>query len=105
MSGDLSNTKAIIGYSYIPGVTSISNALLIDTVSATGNANKIYAVVTSTINKPSNCAWGIREVFWIHSKAIIIRITGCTTDEKPHQWVSIYTENSWRGWMESGTMM
>lgn len=86
-------------YEYASELGKISNALLIDTTNPLGNNNKAYYVATSTTNKPSNCSWAVREVMYIHSKAIVLRLTGSDNNGTPHQWFTYY-DGSWKNWTQ-----
>lgn len=55
--------------------------------------------MNATANLPEKLAWGVREVLYLHSKAVIIRIIGIESDGVTYcSWINIYNYDSWKGW-------
>ena len=78
------------------------NALYINLNDPHGQENKTCIVNGGfTENIPSNLAWGIREVLYLSSNAIIVRITGIKTDGVTNViFTNIYNYGKWTGWHE-----
>ena len=55
--------------------------------------------MNATANLPEKLAWGVREVLYLDSKAVIIRIIGIESDDATYcSWINIYNSGSWKGW-------
>lgn len=88
--------------------TVLSNALLVDLYNYKGDDNKPRRVIDSmtTISMPSDCAWGIREVFVVgynkttNESFLIVKITGCDKSGVPAIWLNTYNKNDWYGWIK-----
>lgn len=77
----------------------IKEALSVNTQSAGGTENRVgyvYSGYTNTI--PSNCASGIREVYYYNSANVYIKITGVDTSGKFAVWGNCYNGSTWTGW-------
>ena len=76
-------------------------AVIVDLNNPLGDWNKPCIVLSSTGNVPSDMAWGIKEVLYIDSNAVLIRITGCKTNGVDTAvWTSAYNHGTWTGWTE-----
>ena len=83
------------------------DALYADFSSPFGTDNEVgYVVAGSTEHLPSNCAFGIREVYWYNTTTLIVKITGVSTDNlnKITEWYALYS-NGWNGWTEVGAFI
>ena len=78
------------------------NALYINLNDPHGQENKTCIVDGGfTKNIPSDLAWGVREVLYLSSNAIIVRITGIKTDGVTNViFTNIYNYGKWTGWHE-----
>ena len=78
----------------------IDNALAVDLSNPDSVLNKPHTINASTaINVPDGLAWGVREVLYIGSNAVIVRITGIAVDgSKNCIWTNIYNYGNWTGW-------
>ena len=104
------NVNLLNKISFIPSNAydngTLIDALLVDLYDKNGIQNKPQLVLrgTTNINMPSDCAWGVREVFYYSSNVqekrfyIIARLTGCDTDNKPALWQNLYNSDKWYGW-------
>lgn len=85
----------------------LTNALLVDLYNYKGENNKPRLVIDSAtkISIPSDCAWGVREVFVIgynktnNESFLVVKITGCDKTGIPAIWLNIYNKNDWYGWV------
>lgn len=81
----------------------IADALRIDTASAFGINNKPYVVAygTTTVNMPTDLAWGIREVLWITIDKVLVRITGINLSGTTSViYTNCYNAGIWTGWIK-----
>ena len=78
------------------------NALYINLNDPHGQENKTCIISgTFTENIPLDIAWGIREVLYLRSNAIIVRITGIKNDGVTNVILTnIYNYGKWTGWHE-----
>ena len=87
--------------------TVLTNALLVDLYNSKGDSNKPRRVIDSitSVSMPSDCAWGVREVFvvgydkTINESFLIVKITGCDKTGIPTIWLNTYNKNNWSGWI------
>ena len=88
--------------------TVLTNALLVDLYNYKGDSNKPRRVIDSitSISMPSDCAWGVRNVFvvrydkTINESFLIVKITGCDKTGVPAIWLNTYNKNDWSGWIK-----
>lgn len=78
----------------------IADALGVDLTNPYGNANKTGRVDRKygSYNLPKNCQFGVREVTWVDTSWVIVRITGVSTQDRPMAWVAEYSCGAWKGW-------
>ncbi len=78
------------------------NALYVNLNDPHGQENKTCVINSShTQNVPSDLAWGVREVSYMGSNAIMVRITGIKTDGVTNVILTnIYNYGKWTGWHE-----
>lgn len=78
----------------------LTDALNVDINAAMGDANKPRRVLSGTsIQMPSDCLWGIREVFWSSPGYLVCKITGFATNGQSAIWTRQYSkgwESDWR---------
>lgn len=105
----IDTTYAIAGYllaeAHKNGV--ISNALNVDITNPQGVANKTYIVTDTgtTIESPPDIAWGIREVCFVNTNAVIVRITGIEKNGQTNcLWTNVYNYGNWTGWQKNAHM-
>lgn len=80
-------------------LTIIDNALLVDIDNSTGVENKPAICNSKSKNIPENFSWGIREVLYLNSSEIILRLTGIKNDGVTHILaINIYNHGHWIGW-------
>lgn len=80
----------------------LQSALYIDTKNPYGDWNTPCVVTNSTINAPTNIAWGIREVLFVGTNNVILRITGVKYDGATTAlWTRVLNDGNWSdGWDE-----
>ena len=86
----------------------ITNPLLVDVSNAHSIYNKDGIVTRETTENPSSfiipsdCSWGIREIFWKSGGNLINKLTGMDLNNKPAEWVNLLsgndTSHQWSGW-------
>ena len=79
----------------------ISDALLVNLDNAYGVLNRpcIVTDAETTMNRPTDCAWGIRETLFLNENMIVLRITGVKTDGlQSAVWTNCYNYGKWTGW-------
>ena len=77
------------------------SATYIDLDNPYGEANKPCKIFSDTIDAPPDMAWGIREVLYLHSNSVIIRVTGVKTNGAYMRiWVRAYNWGEWTPWYE-----
>ena len=80
----------------------ISDALNVNLKNAYGVLNRPCVVTEelTTLNKPTDCAWGIRETLFLNENMVIVRITGVKTGgSQSAVWTNCYNFGSWTGWV------
>ena len=76
----------------------------IDLESAEGELNNIgYVYDGGTISLPTNCDYGIREVYYYNSNSVFIKITGLSKTNTITEWFNFYHDSDWIGWQEQVT--
>lgn len=83
-------------YSY--QVRDIENALLVDLTNIQGNNNRVGLVRGTTTNKPSDCSFGLRQVYAFSPTQVFVIIIGVSTDTKFNIWCNFYNVSAWEGW-------
>lgn len=103
-NGSVANVRNM-AKSYLPifgtvsGRGTIADALHIDTANVYGTANQVgYVYSGGSTSIPSDCAFGIREVFYYNSTAIMIQITGVDASGYFAIWGNAYVNGTWGGW-------
>lgn len=83
----------------------LKDALAVDLTNPYGTANKTARVdradgINGSYNLPPSCQFGVREVTWIATNWVIVRITGVDTRSIPRIWVTEYNSGNgaWNGW-------
>lgn len=77
----------------------IADALQVNLNSQIGAENQVgYVYSDGSINMPSDCSYGIREVYYYNPSNIFVRITGWSTSGHPTQWLNLYNGTTWTGW-------
>ena len=80
----------------------ISDALLLNLDNAYGVLNRPYMVTDelTTLNRPTDCSWGIRETLFLNENMVIVRITGVKTGgSQSAVWTNCYNYGKWTGWV------
>lgn len=78
-----------------------NNALHIDINDPYGYANIAFKINSDAVNIPADFAWGIREVLYISSTAVIVRLTGVKVNGATNIiWTNIYNNGNWTGCQE-----
>ena len=81
----------------------ITDALNVDLVHVDGELNRVgYVYAGGTVNLPTDCAAGIREVYYYNSDHVFVKINGIDVENKFSVWGNIYAVTTWTGWMKSG---
>ena len=83
-------------YSY--QVRDIENALLVDLTNIQGNNNRVGLIRGTTTNKPSDCSFGLRQVYAFSPTQVFVIIIGVSTDTKFNIWCNFYNVSAWEGW-------
>lgn len=60
-----------------------------------------YLYSGGTINMPSDCSVGIREVYYYNPSNVMVKITGTDTDGKYCEWGNKYDGSRWTGWQKN----
>ncbi len=77
----------------------LSNALLVGLTDPYHDNNKTrYVNANSAVNLPADCQWGVREVSFVGTNFIIVRITGWSTKNVMAYWENCYVNGKWLGW-------
>lgn len=77
----------------------LSSGLNIDLNNMYGSANETgYVVKGTTINIPADCQLAIREVLYLDSTHIYLRLTGFTTSNTLKTWLAFYNNGNWVSW-------
>ena len=57
-----------------------------------------------TGNMPTDCAWGIRMVYWVNLNSVIVQIIGITIEGTAVSiWLNGYNQDHWIGWKKMGS--
>lgn len=79
----------------------LNDALMINPTDSKSDLHKPYFVDAGggTSNMPSDCAWGVREVYFINNNMVTVKITGISTDGvTPNVWMNTFNMDGWKGW-------
>lgn len=85
---------------YYGSLKTISNCLLVDTGNMNGANNDAGIVTNSSQYAPTDLVTGIREVFWISSSNIAIKINGISSTGWYKEWFRHYNGSTWTAWNE-----
>lgn len=85
---------------YYGSLKTISNCLLIDINNMDGEYNDAGIVTNSSQYAPTDLITGIREVFWISSSNIAVKINGISSTGWYKEWVRYYNGSTWTEWNE-----
>lgn len=56
----------------------------------------------TTVNKPADLAWGVRQVFYLNANAIVVQIVGVNAaGNQTVIWYNTYNYDNWLGWFKS----
>lgn len=89
----------------IPQFTAPNNNILtIDTGKADGELNRPCRVTNTMANSPTDLIWGFREVLFVDSNHVIVRITGLKTNGTSAIWTRIFNNGEWESqWNDEST--
>ena len=65
--------------------------------------NQVHLINTeTTVNRPADLAWGVRQVFYLNNNAIVVQIVGVNAaGDKPVIWYNAFNYGDWLGWFKS----
>ena len=65
--------------------------------------NQVHLINTeTTVNRPADLAWGVRQVFYLNNNAIVVQIVGVNAaGDKPVIWYNAFNYGEWLGWFKS----
>jgi hypothetical protein len=101
INSDLTNTNAHLPiYGTTKGRGAIQDALDVDTANVDSLVNRVgYVDSGYTVNLPSDCSYGIREVFYYNSTNVFVKITGGDGNGKYAEWGVIWNGTTWTDWV------
>lgn len=85
---------------YYGSLKTISNCLLVNTGNMNGANNDAGIVTNSSQYAPTDLVTGIREVFWMSSSNIAIKINGISSTGWYKEWFRHYNGSTWTAWNE-----
>lgn len=81
----------------------LNDCLQVDLNDPYAPLNQAHLIGTeTTVNKPADLAWGVRQVFYLNANAIVVQIVGVNaTGSQPVIWYNAYNYGNWLGWFQS----
>lgn len=81
----------------------LNDCLQVDLNNPYALLNQVHLIGTeTTVNKPADLAWGIRQVFYLNANAIIVQIVGVNAaGNQTVIWYNTYNYGNWLGWFKS----
>lgn len=81
----------------------INDCLQVDLNDPYAPLNQAHLIGTeTTVNKPADLAWGVRQVFYLNANAIVVKIIGVNAaGNQTVIWYNTYNYGNWLGWFKS----
>lgn len=81
----------------------LNDCLQVDLNNPYAPLNQAHLIGTeTTVNKPADLAWGVRQVFYLHADAIVVQIVGVNAaGNQTVTWYNAYNYGDWLGWFKS----
>lgn len=81
----------------------INDCLQVDLNDPYAPLNQAHLIGTeTTVNKPADLAWGVRQVFYLNANAIVVQIVGVNAaGNQTVIWYNTYNYGNWLGWFKS----
>jgi hypothetical protein len=81
----------------------LNDCLQVDLYNPFDLLNQVHLIGTeTTVNKPADLAWGVRQVFYLNNNAIIVQIVGVNAaGNQTVTWYNAYNYGDWLGWFKS----
>ena len=81
----------------------LNDCLQVDLNNPYALLNRVHLIGTeTTVNKPADLAWGVRQVFYLNANAIIVQIVGINAaGNQTIMWYNTYNYGNWTGWVQS----
>lgn len=81
----------------------LNDCLQVDLNNPYAPLNQAHLIGTeTTVNKPADLAWGVRQVFYLNANAIIVQIVGVNAaGNQTVIWYNTYNYGNWLGWFKS----
>lgn len=84
----------------------LNDCLQVDLNDPYAPLNQVHLIGTeTTVNKPADLAWGVRQVFYLNANAIVVQIVGVNAaGNQTVIWYNTYNYEDWLGWFKSPTI-
>lgn len=84
----------------------LNDCLQVDLNDPYAPLNQVHLIGTeTTVNKPADLAWGVRQVFYLNANAIVVQIVGVNAaGNQTVIWYNTYNYGNWLGWFKSPTI-
>lgn len=81
----------------------LNDCLQVDLNNPYALLNQVHLIGTeTTVNKPADLAWGVRQVFYLNANAISVQIVGINAaGNQTIMWYNTYNYGNWTGWVQS----
>lgn len=81
----------------------LNDCLQVDLNNPFDPLNQVHLIETeTTVNKPADLAWGVRQVFYLNANAISVQIVGVNAaGDKSVIWYNTFNHGNWLGWFQS----
>lgn len=81
----------------------LNDCLQVDLNDPYAPLNQVHLIGTeTTVNKPADLAWGVRQVFYLNANAIVVQIVGVNAaGNQTVIWYNTYNYENWLGWFKS----
>lgn len=81
----------------------LNDCLQVDLNDPYAPLNQVHLIGTeTTVNKPADLAWGVRQVFYLNANAIVVQIVGVNAaGNQTVIWYNTYNYGNWLGWFKS----
>lgn len=81
----------------------LNDCLQVDLNDPYAPLNRVHLIGTeTTVNKPADLAWGVRQVFYLNANVIVVQIVGVNAaGNQTVIWYNTYNYGNWLGWFKS----
>jgi hypothetical protein len=99
LTNNTSNISALFSHLAQNSQKLYTDVLSIDLINPFGTSNESgYVEKNLTSNLPADCELATREILWISSSQVFVRLTGFTTSNTLKTWLNFYNNGAWVGW-------